>query len=216
MKIDSLRLIYRINVRFVAAICLFCALAAVGWVTWRLSSRQPRISVNQSPALTSPLPAGEWRQNADPEAAWSEADPFTSPYLDARLAEQAAARTAEKARSAAKAQPEQINAEKASPAASQHQPTPVAPPSLVPPRTITLVYRGMLTHIDGSSVAIIEQLENGKTSMMNPGDTLKGFSMAQVDRAAAILTTVDGKTEHALPVGKAIKLIPGKQKSDTP
>jgi hypothetical protein len=204
MKIDSLRLIYRINVRFVAAICLLCALAAVGWVSWRLSSRQPRITVNQSTALSAPLPAGEWRQSADPEAAWSEADPFTAPYLDYRLAEQAAARAAEKARSAAKA---------------QHQPKPeakpAAAPSLVPPGTITLVYRGMLTQIDGSSVAIIEQLENGKTSMMKPGDTLEGFSMAQLDRAAAILTTVDGKTEQALPVGKPIKLTPVKQKLDT-
>jgi hypothetical protein len=216
MKIDSLRLIYRINVRFVAAICLLCALAAVGWVTWRLSSRHPRISVNQSTALTSPLPAGEWRQNADPEAAWSAADPFSSPYLDARLAEQAAARAAEnarkaeaaKARAAAKAQPKQINAKSPSPAAP--------PPSPAAPRTITLVYRGMLTHIDGSSVAIVEQLENGKTTMMKPGDTLAGFSMAQLDRASAILTTADGKTEHALPVGEPIKLIPGKQNSDTP
>jgi hypothetical protein len=153
MKTDSLRSIYRINVRFVAAICLLCALAAVGWVAWRLSYRHPRVPVNQSTALTAPLSAGEWRQSAYPEAAWSEADPFTSPYLEARLAEAAAglavektrkveeaaalaaekARKAEeaKARAAAKAQQERINAKIPSPTAS--------PPSLVPPRTITLI-----------------------------------------------------------------------------
>ncbi len=242
MKINSLRLIYRINVRFVAAISLLCALVAAGWVAWRLSSWQPRIPVNPSTALATPLPTGEWRQSADQETAWSEADPFTSPYLEARLAKKAAARAAEKARkteeakalaaekarkaeeakalAAAKAQQEQINAKIPSPATTQHQPKPgpkpTAPlPSPVPPRTITLIYRGMLTHIDGSSVAIVEQVENGKTTMMMPGDTLEGFSMAQLDRAAAILTTDDGKTEHALPVGEQIKLMPGKQKSDT-
>lgn len=225
MKIDSLRIIYRINVRFVTAICLLCALVAAIGVAWRLSSWQPPIPVNPSTALATPLPTGEWRQSADQEAAWSKADPFTSPYLEARLAEEAAARAAEKARkadeakvsAAKKAQQEQIKAKMPSPAATQHPPKPKPePPSLPPPRTITLVYRGMLTQIDGSNVAIVEQLENGKTTMMKPGDTLEGFSMAQLDRAAAVLTTDDGKTEHTLPVGERIKLIPGKQKSDPP
>ncbi len=179
-------------------------------------------SRQQIDSTCSPLPAGEWRRSDGQEVAWSEADPFTSPYLEARLAEEAAARAAEKARkaeakarAAANAQQQQAKAPKPVAAQSRQkpQPKPAAPPAAPkPPRTITLIYRGMLTHIDGSSVAIVEHVENGRTALLKPGESIEGFSMVQLDRAAAMLTTADGKTEHALPIGKRIKLSPGKQK----
>ena len=86
------------------------------------------------------------------------------------------------------------------------------PASPKPPRTITLVYRGLLTRTDGTSVAIIEQIENGMTTLLKAGDRIEGFTMARLGRSTAILTTADGQTEHPLPVGNKTKLTPDEQK----
>ncbi len=211
MKINSLRSLYRVNVRFVATICLLCALAAAGWVAWRLSSWQPLIPGNKATELAVALPSGEWRRSDGQEVAWSEADPFTSPYLEARLGAEAAERAVAKALQQSK------KAIALKRAVTRPQPKPQARPTTPPatpnpPHTITLIYRGVLTHIDGTRVAIIDQVENGKTTLMQQGDSIEGFRMAQLDRAAAMLMAADGKTEHALPTGKRIRLIPGKQK----
>jgi len=225
MKISSLRSIYRVNVRFVTVVCLLCALAAACWVAWRLSEWQPRLPVNRSTALAAPLPVGEWRRSDGQEADWAEASPFTSPYLEARLAEAAAARAAAEARKAREAEA-RAAAARAAQARKAAQPppqaavpekvkpvTPVPPPKPPPkPRTITLVYRGLLTHTDGTQVAIIEQIENGKTALLKQGATLEGFQMTRLDRTTAMLSTADGKQEHALPVGKRITLTPDKNK----
>ena len=156
---------------------------------------------------------------------WADSDPFTSPYIETRLAEEKAAHAAEQARrakeartkaaAAAIARKQAAKAKAAAPAAVSPKPAPkpaAAPASPKPPRTITLVYRGMLTRTDGTSVAIIEQAPGQKTTLLEAGETIEGFSMARLDRTTAMLMGADGKTEHPLPVGKKITLAPGKQK----
>ena len=229
MRIGSLRSIYRVNVRFVTALCLICALLAAGWVASRVASWEPHLPVNPPASLIPPPPAGEWHRSDTPEPAWEEANPFTSPYLEARLAEEAAARAAEEARLAAEAKTRaeakaqadaaakllEQQAKAVATAAKKKPPAKPAPPPAVnprAPRTVTFVYRGILTRTDGTSVAIIEQAENGKTVLLKAGDSVEGFRVASLDRATTVLTTADGKTEHSLPVGKPVKLTPENQK----
>ncbi len=225
MRIGSLRSVYRVNVRVITALCFLCALLAAGWVAWRVASWVPQLPSDTPASFIPPPSAGEWHRSDTPEPVWAVSDPFTSPYIEARLAEEKAARAAEEARrvkaakteaaAAAIARTQAAKAKAAAPVAASPKPapqpaTPLASPK--PPRTVTLVYRGMLTRTDGTSVAIIEQAPGQKTTLLETGESIEGFSMARLDRTTAMLMGADGKTEHPLPVGKKITLTPGKQK----
>lgn len=226
MRIGSLRSIYRVNVRFVTALCLICALLAAGWVASRVAAWEPHLPVNPPASIIPPPPAGEWHRSEMQDPVWSDADPFTSPYLEARLAEEEAARAAEEARLAAEAKAraeaaarlreQQAKAKAVAATAAKTKPAakPIPAPVAVkpkPPRTVTFIYRGMLTRTDGTSVAIIEQADNGKTALLKAGDAIEGFGIARLERTTTVLTSSDGKTEHPLPVGKPVQLIPKNQ-----
>lgn len=186
--------IHHINVRLVAALCFGCALGATGWVAYRLTQLNPPLLDNIAARRGAVPTTTRWRENETQEPAWQDQNPFHSPYLDNLAAQR-------KKKADAQAAP------KSTPQAARKTVSPKSEPH-PPPRTLTLIYRGALTRVDGTTVAMFERNRQKGTLLLETGDRFDNLRLLDIDRHNATVSLDNNGTQHRLPVGKCVTLTP--------
>jgi hypothetical protein len=203
-----------INAQFYGAVALLFLLIAIFWalrpeysgVIEIENPRDSELRTRQTPPDSGPSAAAGLRGiSASPEAS-----PFSSEYLrrvNAQLswAEQAASalRAAASAEAAAPAEDDtpavaaSEEQEQSAPADTAAGETPAegdaAPPAA---RVLGIVYRGMITNLDGESLGLVENLETGISSYYAIGAEIEWARIAAFSRETMRIEA--GGEEHVL------------------
>jgi hypothetical protein len=182
-------LLARINARYLAiGAGTLLAVAAVGWLTALPAPRTPDEFFGPRPVTTAA------QADVEAAAAWTArpADAPPNPFLSNHLSELVAL-----------SDEGLLRWDTPSPAPRGTLPEP--PPAEEAPepaevRTLTLIYRGMMTRTDGSLVAMIENLEGGRLTTYPLGGRLGDARVTGIQRGLLELTA--GKKTFTLPRGR--------------
>lgn len=179
------------NSHFVATLLVGILIAVAGLTLWSFH--------HESIESTVPVPLPAIESAASLETAVAPAtleipveavvgepapDAFHSPLIDAHLAKLEAERLAAEKAAAEKAEAERLAAEKAAAdaaaAAAAAAATPPAQPEPLPKKEVELLYRGMMTRVDGTLLAFIENRTDGTTFYYESGATFLNGSITAI------------------------------------
>jgi nucleoid-associated protein YgaU len=220
------RLLQRINVQMVAIVAVLALVALIIWRLW-IGHATPWKTVKPPSRDDS---AGGTNAVGESFFSWSrelrtplgiERNPFSSPALNAFLAEEerlrleaeraaaeraAAERAAAEEAAAAKAAAE-LAAQKTAEAkaaeekaAAEQAAAPKPPPPTT--RNVVLVYRGMLVRPDQTVLALVENKTDTNTTFYKVGENVTGLAIAEIARNTLGLTAVDNT--NAIPSTNSI------------
>lgn len=173
----------KINARAV----FLCTLLALCIVLVLLINREARQDADLKTTAHRTAPNGDttppWRPADGTMWADKIEDPFTSAFLVAWLDLEANRRQREKAAAAAA----KAAARPPKPAPGKSPPSAVTPQK-APPRFASVVYQGMIIGTDGSRVALVRMVDDGRQYTLKVGDPLFAVQVKEVTATHMVLT----------------------------
>lgn len=179
--------IARTNAHLYSLLALLFLLVAVLWLLRPVDSGLIEIESgngSQPDAATmNPLDEAVYPAEIDPVALNTSRNPFDSEYLQQvnqqlRWAEEVAAAAGSKTESE-DPPTENTTQKKANAEASSQK-----PPKPVPPRVLRIVYRGMISNLDGSTQALVQDLESGVGRYYPAGADIEWAKLLAFSRGA--------------------------------